>query len=72
MKVTLNGKQTEIEAKTILDLLQSRKVEPQMVSVELNEKVLDRADFAKTPLHEGDKIELHYFMGGGASTGLAL
>ena len=67
MKVTLNGKPAEIEAKTVQDLLQARKVEPQMVAVELNEKMLEREEFAKTPLHEGDKIELHYFMGGGAN-----
>jgi sulfur carrier protein len=72
MKVTLNGKQTEIEVKTVLDLLQSRKVEPQMVAVELNEKMLERDDFSKTPLHEGDRIELHHFMGGGASPFITL
>ena len=66
MKVTLNGKQTEIQGKTVLDLLQSRKVEPQMVAVELNEKMVGREDFAKTSLREGDQIELHYFMGGGS------
>jgi hypothetical protein len=37
-----------------------------MVAVELNEKMLEREDFSKTPLHEGDRIELHHFMGGGA------
>jgi sulfur carrier protein len=71
MKVTLNGKQTEIEVKTVLDLLQSRKVEPQMVAVELNEKMLEREDFSKTPLQEGDRIELHHFMGGGTSLFIA-
>lgn len=71
MKVKLNGKQTDIEVKTVLELLQSKKVEPQMVAVELNERMLEREDFAKTPLHEGDRIELHYFMGGGYAIGEA-
>ena len=65
VKVKLNGKQAEIEVKTVLDLLQAKKIEPQMVAVELNEKMLERENFSKTPLHEGDQIELHYFMGGG-------
>jgi sulfur carrier protein len=39
-----------------------------MVSVELNETVLQRAEFETTPLHEGDRVELLYFMGGGCGT----
>jgi thiamine biosynthesis protein ThiS len=39
-----------------------------MVSVELNETVLQRAEFKTTPLHEGDRVELLYFMGGGRGT----
>jgi len=39
-----------------------------MVSVELNETVLQRAEFEATPLHEGDRVELLYFMGGGCGT----
>ncbi len=68
MNVKLNGKQTQVDAKTVLDLLKIREVEPQMVAVELNEKMVEREDFEKTPLHEGDRIELHYFMGGGGSS----
>ena len=68
MKIKLNGKQAEIEVRTVLDLLQAKKIETQMVAVELNEKMLEREDFAKSPLHEGDQIELHYFMGGGATS----
>jgi thiamine biosynthesis protein ThiS len=67
MKVTVNGKSAEIDAQTIQDLLQARKIEAQMVAVELNEKMVERAEFGNTKLHEGDRIELHYFMGGGTA-----
>jgi sulfur carrier protein len=38
---------------------------PDMVSVELNGKILKRSDFETTALNEGDKVEFLYFMGGG-------
>jgi sulfur carrier protein len=41
---------------------------PDMVSVELNETVLQRAEFETTRLREGDRVELLYFMGGGRGT----
>jgi sulfur carrier protein len=67
LKVKLNGKQADISEKTVLELLQAKKIQPQMVAVELNEKMLEQDDYIKTPLHEGDQIELHFFMGGGIS-----
>jgi sulfur carrier protein len=38
---------------------------PEMVSVELNGKILKRSEFESTTLNEGDKVEFLYFMGGG-------
>lgn len=66
MKLKLNGKETEVEARTLLDLLQFRQIEPQMVAVEVNEQMIERENFGKTVLNDGDRIELHYFMGGGS------
>lgn len=67
MKMKLNGKPVELEARTVLELLQAKEIEPQMVAVELNEKMIDREQFGKTALQENDQIELHYFMGGGGA-----
>ncbi|HET8759760.1 MAG TPA: sulfur carrier protein ThiS, partial [Nitrospiria bacterium] len=44
----------------MLDLLKARNVEPQMVSVEHNLKILEKEEFATTPLRDGDSIELLY------------
>lgn len=66
MKLTLNGKETELQAGTVLELLKSQQIEPNLVAVELNEQMIERENFDKTPLREGDRVELHYFMGGGA------
>lgn len=67
MQVKINGKTEEIHETTLMALLKSKNIEPQMVSVELNAKMLDRASLSQTFLHEGDEIEFLYFMGGGSA-----
>jgi len=66
MFVKINGKKEETQAETLGDLLKSKDIEPQMVSVELNDKMIGRSDLTDTTLKEGDAIELLFFMGGGA------
>jgi sulfur carrier protein len=65
MQVTINGKSEEVPGGTVLDLLNSKKIEPQMVAVEVNDKVLDRDHLATTSLNEGDQVEFLFYMGGG-------
>lgn len=70
MRLRINGKIEETEAKNILDLLQSKDIEPAMVSVELNSKILDRDHYSSVKLQEEDTIELLFFMGGGNGSNL--
>ncbi len=65
MKVKLNGKTEELSQATVLELLKARNIEPQMVSVEHNLKILEKDEFAATQLRDGDTIEILYYMGGG-------
>ena len=65
MQVKINGKAEEILGGTVLDLLQAKKIEPQMVAVEVNDTMLDRNHFATTSLYDGDRIEFLFYMGGG-------
>jgi len=67
MKITVNGEEKEIRDNiTVSELLVDRGVKmPDMVSVELNEDILDREDFETTELKENDRVEFLYFMGGG-------
>jgi len=69
MKVVINGKQTTLEGNpTVAGLLVSQKVKmPEMVSVELNGKILRPNLFDTTRLAENDQVEFLYFMGGGGS-----
>ena len=65
MQVKINGKPEEVSGGTVLDLLQTKKIEPQMVAVEVNDSVLDRNLLATTSLNEGDRVEFLFYMGGG-------
>ena len=69
MKLTINGKETELAAPdgiSVTELLAEKKVKmPDMVTVELNGRILERSAFETTRLEEGDRVEFLYFMGGG-------
>ena len=67
MKLTLNGEETDLgDALTVTELLIAQSVKmPEMVSVEINGKIVKRSDFEGTVLAEGDNVEFLYFMGGG-------
>lgn len=67
MQLTINGKEETVpDALTVIELLKMRGIEtPEMVSVELNDEILKRADFESTKLKENDQLEFLYFMGGG-------
>jgi sulfur carrier protein len=65
MQVKINGKAEEIAGGTVLDLLQTKKIEPQMVAVEVNDTMLERNHLATTNLKDGDRVEFLFYMGGG-------
>jgi sulfur carrier protein len=67
MQVKINGKAEEILGGTVLDLLQTKKIEPQMVAVEVNDTMIDRDHLTTTRLNEGDRVEFLFYMGGGRS-----
>ena len=71
MQLTINGKEEKVsDVVNITDLLKIRGIEtPEMVSVELNNEILNRADFESTQLKENDQIEFLFFMGGGQARG---
>ncbi len=66
MKITLNGKETELEkSATILELVQTLKLPPELVACELNLKIIKRSEYATTPVSEGDRVEILQMIGGG-------
>ena len=68
MKIKINGNEESVEASevTVSQLLEIKKVDmPDMVTVELNEEIIDRDKYATQLVKENDAIEFLYFMGGG-------
>ncbi|MBG91184.1 MAG: thiamine biosynthesis protein ThiS [Actinobacteria bacterium] len=69
MNIKVNGEAVEIESDglVVTELLKQQKVDmPEMVSVEHNGTILDRAAFETTQVKDGDQVEFLYFMGGGS------
>jgi sulfur carrier protein len=65
MRVVINGKAEEVLGGTVLEILKAKGVEPHMVAVELNAKILEREELSRTTVKEGDALELLFYMGGG-------
>lgn len=69
MLVYVNGERHELSGATSLAaLLSVLSIPGDRVAIELNEKVIRRADWPVSILEDGDKIEIVHFVGGG--TGL--
>lgn len=66
MQITVNGQPESVsDGASVAELLAQRKVEPIRVAVELNEDVVPRKSFTETALHDGDRLEIVTFVGGG-------
>ena len=65
MQLKVNGKSEEFPGGSVLDLLKTKKIEPQMVAVEVNDSMVERGQLATIELKEGDRLEFLFYMGGG-------
>ena len=67
IKITLNGKEQQIQSGlSVSDLLLKWKVRPELVTVEVNDTILQKLDYDATGLKEGDNVEFVFYMGGGS------
>lgn len=69
MNLTVNGKKTVVtneEPLSIAGLLDELNVaDPLYVTVELNGEIMERINFDRVLVKDGDEVEFLYFMGGG-------
>ena len=66
MHITLNGEPFETDGPlSIADLLERLAIDARRVAVEHNYTIVKRHLFGETTVHEGDRIELVNFVGGG-------
>jgi thiazole synthase len=65
--VTLNGKPRKVpEGISLLELLKELDVQPSRVVIEHNREICRKDDFKTAKVHDGDELELVYFVGGGS------
>lgn len=66
MTILVNGNQTDIpEGSNISDLISSLALDTERIAVELNRRIVRRANWDSTTISEGDKVEIVHFVGGG-------
>lgn len=67
IEVKINGKEETVEkGSTILSILQTKDVRPEMVAVELNGDLLSKEAYGEQPLAQGDIVEFLHYMAGGS------
>ena len=66
MKLILNGAEREfLAAISLADLVQQLGMTSNRVAAELNRQIVSRDQWSSTILHDGDRLELVHFVGGG-------
>ena len=67
-KIYVNGDVQDVSLPiNVSELIKQNNVlQPEMVSVQVNEEFADADDWERIQLKEGDKVDFLYFMGGGS------
>ena len=66
-KIIVNGEAQEVQLPiSLTELIRKNNVlQPEMVSVQVNDDFVDRDEWDKVSIKEGDAMDFLYFMGGG-------
>ena len=67
-KIIVNGESQEVQLPlSLTELIKQNDVQqPEMVSVQVNDDFVDRAEWDGLQIMEGDTVDFLYFMGGGS------
>ena len=73
MRIQINGEPHDLPDATgetpgalnLVELVAHLKLAPERLAVELNRRVVRRAEWSQTFLSEGDRVEIVHFVGGG-------
>jgi sulfur carrier protein len=68
MKLTINGEPQLSSAETLGALVAGLGMKPDRVAIELNREIVPREQWPQTPLHDGDRLEIVHFVGGGSGS----
>jgi thiamine biosynthesis protein ThiS len=66
MQIFVNGEQKDcLDSASLAQLISELGMKGDRVAVELNREIVPRAQWSSTELHEGDRLEIVHFVGGG-------
>lgn len=67
-QIIVNDEKQEVTLPlTLTELITLNKVfQPEMVTIQVNEDFVEKEDYEKIQLQEGDRVDFLYFMGGGS------
>jgi thiamine biosynthesis protein ThiS len=66
IRITLNGEARLLARPASLKgLIETLGLDPRMIVVERNREIVRRPDLDRTPVEDGDVLELVHFVGGG-------
>jgi sulfur carrier protein len=65
MNIKINGEGRQTEKKMLMELLDELNIAPARVAIEVNLKIIRKADYPSYELKEGDEVEIVNFVGGG-------
>jgi thiamine biosynthesis protein ThiS len=66
VKLKLNGSETALkDGLTVAGLLETLKIDPGRVAVEVNLKIVRKCDYENHALNDMDAVEIVNFVGGG-------
>jgi thiamine biosynthesis protein ThiS len=68
MNLTINGEARVLPlADTLAALVDQLGMKSDRVAIELNREIVPRDQWPRTPLRDGDRLEIVHFVGGGAA-----
>ena len=69
MQLFINGAAKSVDGiGTLAELIDHLGMKGDRVAVELNREIVARAQWSATDLHDGDRLEIVHFVGGGAKS----
>lgn len=63
--IKINGENVNADGKNISDILADMGYSEKRVAVELNKKIVPKAEYDETVVCDGDNLEIVHFVGGG-------
>ncbi len=72
MRLIINGEEKELAAceLTLAALVEQLGMKSDRVAIELNREIIPRERWSSTALHDGDRLEMVHFVGGGCASAL--